>query len=136
VIVSLPAKTEVVVTARESGWARVETNGREGWLPATHLKQTVTVIEQATPSSGGFLSWFSAVLRTDRGPTVTSSRRAQTATIGIRGMDDGSVQVSKYNSEELQKLKLYSVSRSDAEEFARNAQLSAQQIAYLDGQSR
>lgn len=130
IIVALPQNADVTILKREANWAHVQANGRQGWVPATHLKQAVTVIEQAAPT-GGFLSWFSQVLRTDR-PQMVASRRAQTATIGIRGMDDGSVAVSKFNSEELQKLKLYSLSRNDAEEFARNAQLNAQTVAYFD----
>jgi uncharacterized protein YgiM (DUF1202 family) len=129
-VMALAQNADVTILKRDANWVRVQANGREGWVPATHLKQAVTVIEQAAPT-GGFLSWFSQVLRTDR-PQVVASRRAQTATIGIRGMDDGSVAVSKFNSEELQKLKLYSLSRNDAEEFARNAQLSAQPVAYFD----
>jgi uncharacterized protein YgiM (DUF1202 family) len=129
-VMALAQNADVTILKRDANWVRVQANGREGWVPATHLKQAVTVIEQAAPA-GGFLSWFSQVLRTDR-PQVVASRRAQTATIGIRGMDDGSVAVSKFNSEELQKLKLYSLSRNDAEEFARNAQLSAQAVAYFD----
>jgi uncharacterized protein YgiM (DUF1202 family) len=130
IVAPLAQNAEVTIVKRDANWVRVQANGREGWVPATHLKQAVTVIEQAAPT-GGFLSWFSQVLRTDR-PQMVASRRAQTATIGIRGMDDGSVAVSKFNSEELQKLKLYSLSRNDAEEFARNAQLSAQSVAYFD----
>lgn len=130
IVIAVAQNADVTILKREANWAHVRASGREGWVPATHLKQAVTVIEQAAPT-GGFLSWFSQVLRTDR-PQMVASRRAQTATIGIRGMDDGSVAVSKFNSEELQKLKLYSLSRNDAEEFARNAQLSAQSVAYFD----
>lgn len=128
-LTSLPLNTEILIIGRDGGWVRVRAGGQDGWIPSSNLKQNVTVIEQSAPT-GGFLSWFSSVLRTDR-PQVTA-RRAQTATIGIRGMDDGSVTVAKLNPEELQRLKLYGLSRNDAEEFARSGELAAQDIAYLD----
>ncbi len=137
-LTSLVVDAEVVVVARQSGWVRIKAGGREGWIPAAHIKSQVTVVEAAPKATGGFLSWFTAVLSSDRSRVSTGSsaaNRTRTATIGIRGLGEDGANAAKSNSEELQKLKLYSVSRSDAEEFAQNAKLAQTSVAYVDAGS-
>ncbi len=134
-ITSLLADADVVVIQRQSGWVRVKTSGNEGWIPAGHIKSQITIVEASPKPTGGFLSWFTAVLSSDRSRASTGSsaaNRTRTATIGIRGLGDDGANAAKSNSEELQKLKLYSVSRSDAEEFAQNAKLAQTGVAYVD----
>lgn len=134
-VASLLAEADVVVVQRQSGWVRVETDGRAGWIPAAHIKSQVTIVEASPKPTGGFLSWFTAVLSSDRSRASTGSsgvNRTRTATIGIRGLGEDGANAAKSNSEELQKLKLYSVSRTEAEEFAQNATLVQANIAYIN----
>lgn len=134
-IVSLLAEADIVVLQRQSGWVRVETDGRAGWIPAGHIKSQVTIVEASPKPAGGFLSWFTAVLSSDRSRSSTGSsaaNRTRTATIGIRGLGEDGANAAKSNSEELQKLKLYSLSRTEAEEFAQNAALVQANVAYIN----
>lgn len=134
-IAALLADADVVVVQRQSGWVRVETDGRTGWIPAGHIKSQVTIVEASPKPTGGFLSWFTAVLSSDRSRASTgtsAASRTRTATIGIRGLGDDGANAAKSNSEELQKLKLYSVSRTEAEEFAQNAALIQAQVDYVN----
>lgn len=134
-IVSLLADADVVVLQRQSGWVRIETSGRAGWIPAAHIKSQITIVEASPKPVGGFLSWFSAVLSSDRSRASTGSSaasRTRTATIGIRGLGEDGANAAKSNSEELQKLKLYSVSRTEAEEFAQNAAMVQANVAYIN----
>ena len=82
----------------------------------------------------GFLSWFTAVLKpvVRVGAGDSAASRVSTATIGIRGLANDGALAAKSNSEELQKLKLYSVSRLDAEDFGNSAQLTQRTVAYID----
>jgi Bacterial SH3 domain len=134
-IASLLADADVVVIARQSGWVRVKTANHEGWIPAGHIKSQVTIVEASPKPTGGFLSWFTAVLSSDRSRSSTGSsaaNRTRTATIGIRGLGEDGANAAKSNSEELQKLKLYSVSRTEAEEFAQNAALVQTKVDYVN----
>ena len=134
-VASLLADADIVVIQRQSGWVRVETAGRAGWIPAAHIKSQITIVEASPKPAGGFLSWFTAVLSSDRSRSSTGSsaaNRTRTATIGIRGLGEDGANAAKSNSEELQKLKLYSVSRTEAEEFAQNAALVQANVAYID----
>jgi hypothetical protein len=134
-ITSLLADADVVVIARQSGWVRVKTSGSEGWIPAGHIKSQVTIVEASPKPTGGFLSWFTAVLSSDRSRSSTgtsAANRTRTATIGIRGLGEDGANAAKSNSEELQKLKLYSVSRTEAEEFAQNAALVQTKVDYVN----
>jgi Bacterial SH3 domain len=134
-ITSLLADADVVVVARQSGWVRVKASGSEGWIPAGHIKSQVTIVEASPKPTGGFLSWFTAVLSSDRSRSSTgtsAANRTRTATIGIRGLGEDGANAAKSNSEELQKLKLYSVSRTEAEEFAQNAALVQTKVDYVN----
>jgi hypothetical protein len=134
-ITSLLADADVVVIARQSGWVRVKTSDREGWIPAGHIKSQVTIVEASPKPTGGFLSWFTAVLSSDRSRSSTgtsAANRTRTATIGIRGLGEDGANAARSNSEELQKLKLYSVSRTEAEEFAQNAALVQTKVDYVN----
>ena len=134
-VVAVLADADVVVVQRQSGWVRIETGGRAGWIPAAHIKSQVTIVEASPKPTGGFLSWFTAVLSSDRSRASTGSsaaNRTRTATIGIRGLGEDGANAAKSNSEELQKLKLYSLSRTEAEEFAQNAALVQANVAYIN----
>ncbi len=101
-------------------------------LPDAHTKPQFAMKEASTLPRSGFLSWFTAVLKPDAprvGGGISAGNRVSTATIGIRGLANDGALAAKSNSEELQKLKLYSVSRLDAEDFGRSAQLAPSDVA-------
>lgn len=102
--------------------------------PDGHLKLPYAMKGASSPPRSGFLSWFTAVLKpvTRVGAGDSAASRVSTATIGIRGLANDGALAARFNSEELQKLKLYSVSRLDAEDFGNSAQLAQSTIAYID----
>jgi hypothetical protein len=104
-------------------------------LPDGQTKALVSIKESSALPRSGFLSWFSAVLKPDTPRAsggVSAANRVSTATIGIRGLADDGAVAAKSHSEDLQKLKLYSVSRLDAEDFGRSAQLVSNTVAYIE----
>lgn len=134
-LASLAGETDVRVLDRQAGWVRIDVAGQQGWLPDGHLKLPYAMKDASPPPRSGFLSWFTAVLK----PVAARARagdsaagRVSTATIGIRGLANDGALAAKSNSEELQKLKLYSVSRLDAEDFGRGAQLAQNSVTYID----
>jgi hypothetical protein len=134
-IAPLAANVNVMVIARQGEWVRLDAAGQQGWVPEAHVKLLFVFKEAAPIPKGGFLSWFTAVLKPDQSRISSgssASSRVGTATAGIRGLGEDGAKAAKSNSEELQKLKLYSVSRSDADDFARNAGLVPSHIEYIN----
>jgi hypothetical protein len=134
-VATLASDTEVRVLARQIGWVRVDAAGQQGWLPNGHIKALFAIKESSPSLRSGFLSWFTAILKPDAARAsagVSAANRVSTATIGIRGLAEDGALGAKSHSEELQKLKLYSVSRLDAEDFGRSAQLAPNNVAYID----
>jgi len=135
VIAPLSANVDVMVLTRKGEWVRIDAAGQQGWVPEAHVKLLFAFKEAAPIPKGGFLSWFSAVLKPDRSRASSgssASSRVATATAGIRGLGEDGANAAKSNSEELQKLKLYSVSRSDADDFAHSAGLVQTKLEYIE----
>jgi hypothetical protein len=121
---SLPAQTKVQVLERKGAWSRVKTDTQTGWVRMMHLRGGVTIEEAAPASSrtsgGGFLSGFNRML----GGSQTSNQRAQSATIGIRGLSPEELKTATPNAEALAQMKSFASSKPDAERFAKDAPLA------------
>lgn len=134
-VAPLAANAEVTVVARQAGWVRVDAAGQRGWVADADLRQAVVIAAPSTPVRSGFLSWFTAVLKPDRlraAAGQSAVNRPATATVGIRGLGQDGGTVAKFDAPELQQLKLYSVSRADAEDFASEAGLAAANVPYAN----
>jgi hypothetical protein len=131
-ITQLPMGSSLVIKERQPNWLLVESAGKRGWVQAAHVNTSIPITESRSQSSrGGFLSWFSAVLTTDKArASAGTSAQTRTTTIGIRGLGEDGANAAKANSPELQQLRLYAASHADADEFARNAKLTATPVAY------
>ena len=121
-VAQLPENTPVKVIARGGGWTQVDAGGKTGWVRVFHLRFPSTV--QASDSSGsvGLGSIGSAL------GFGSSSRKANVATTGIRGLSPEDLKNASPNPAELEKLHSYRVDKPSAERFAREAKLVAVKI--------
>ena len=121
-VAQLPVDTPVKVLERGGGWTQVDAGGKTGWVRVFHLRFPSTV--QASDSSGsvGLGSIGSAL------GFGSSSRKANVATTGIRGLSPEDLKNASPNPAELEKLHSYRVDKPTAERFAREAKHVAVKI--------
>ncbi len=120
---SLAAQAKVQLLERRGAWSRVKTDTQTGWVRMMHLRGGV-VIEEARPASkstgGGFLSGFNRLL----GGSPQTNQRAQSATIGIRGLSPEELKTASPDAQALSAMKNLSSSKPDAEKFAKDGKLA------------
>lgn len=118
---SLPSQTKVQLLERKGAWSRVKTDSQTGWVRMMHLRGGITLDEPATTtgSSGGFLSGANRFF----GGNKQGNMRAQSATLGVRGLSPEELQTATPNPQQLAALKTFSSSKSDAEQYAKEVPL-------------
>jgi len=124
VVGELKAKDNVEITARQGAWAGVKTQaGEEGWARILNLR---TGSGQAAASGGGD-QLASLFLTGSTGTTVST---------GVKGLSADQLMSAYANHAEVGLLDGYATSNSDASQFAAEAPLSSQQVAYLAEEKR
>lgn len=123
----LPKDAGVKVLARQSGWARVESDRRTGWLRTFHLRFQGDVSKSSETTSSGFFSWLSPEKRR----TTT-----QTATIGIRGLSEEEMQNAKPNPAEFARMKSFASSKADGDAYGKRNKLAQNRIDYVSADGR
>ncbi len=125
---SLAAQTKVQLLERKGAWSKVKTDTQTGWVRMMHLRGGV-VIEEAAPAQksggGGFLSSFNRFL----GGSPQTNQRAQSATVGIRGLSPEELKTATPNAQALADMKSFASSKPDAEKFAKDAKLARADVA-------
>ena len=117
---AVPAQTTVQVLERRGAWTRVKTDSQSGWLRLMHLRGSVTVGEAPQQTkSGGFLSGLNRALGGGQG-----SQRAQSATLGIRGLSPEELKSASPNPQALAQTRAFAASKSEAEQHAKAASLA------------
>ena len=121
---SLAPQTKVQVIERKGAWSKVKTDTQTGWVRMMHLRGGVT-LEEAPPSSGrssggGLLSGFNRLL----GGSQATNQRAQSATLGVRGLSPEDLKTASPNPQALADMKSLVCTKADAEKFARDVQLA------------
>lgn len=119
-VASLPENTAVKVLARGGGWTQVDAGGKTGWVRVFHLRFTSSVQSE---SGGGLASIGSAL-----GFGGATSRKANLATTGIRGLSPEDLKNASPNPAQLAKLHSYRVDKASAERFAHEAKLAAVKV--------
>ncbi len=119
-VAQLPENTPVKVIARGGAWTQVEAGGKTGWVRVFHLRFPSTV--ESGSGGTGLASLGSAL------GFGTSSRKANTATTGIRGLSPEDLKNASPDPQQVEKLHSYRVDKSSAERFAREAKLAAVKI--------
>jgi Bacterial SH3 domain len=127
VLATLPENTPVKVLARGGGWTRVDAGGTAGWVRVFHLRFPVVAVTSS--SSGNALTGLGSAL----GFGKSRSQEANTATLGVRGLDKEQVQSASPDPEALRRLHSFRVDQATAERFARDGKLNAVSIDYERG---
>jgi hypothetical protein len=122
---SLPAQAKVQLIERKGAWSRVKADtadAKTGWVRMMHLRGSVIVEEAPQQTkSGGLLSGFNRLL----GGNSQGNQRAQSATLGIRGLSPEELKTANPDAQQLAMMKSFAASKPDAERFAKEVPLKA-----------
>jgi len=126
---SLAPQAKVQVIERKGAWSKVKTETQTGWVRMMHLRGGVTIEEApqsgSRSSGGGFLAGFNRML----GGNQQTNRRAQSATVGIRGLSAEELKTASPNPRALAEMKSFVCNQSDAEKFAKDVNLAKVDVA-------
>jgi Bacterial SH3 domain len=128
-LATLPENTSVKVLARGGEWTRVEAAGQSGWVRVFHLRYPA--VAQTAPSGNALTSIGSAF-----GFGRQTSQKANTGTVGVRGLDKDKVQSASPDAEALRRLQSFRADQPGAERFAREGKLNAVSVDYETGGRR
>lgn len=116
---TLAAQTTVQLLERRGAWTRVKTDSQNGWLRLMHLRGSVIVSDAPQQTkSGGFLAGLNRALGGGQG-----SQRAQSATLGIRGLSPEELKSASPNPQALADTRSFAASKPEAEQHAKVAGL-------------
>ena len=118
----LPANTTVDILERRGGWMRISTKGKSGWAK---LHQVRVGAGPEAKKSGGL-----AVLK-NVSQTGRSGSQGIVATTGIRGMSAEELKNAKPDPAAVKKVDGYSVTTSQAREYAKAAGLKESNVPAL-----
>ena len=126
---SLAPQSKVQVIERKGAWSKVKTETQTGWVRMMHLRGGVTIEEApqsgSKSSGGGFLAGFNRLL----GGNQQTNQRAQSATVGIRGLSAEELTTASPNPQALAEMKSFVCNQPDAEKFAKDANLAKVDVA-------
>lgn len=123
---SLAAQSRVQLLERKGAWSRIKTESQTGWVRMMHLRGGVTIEETPQPTkSGGFLTGFNRLL----GGSQPTNQRAQSATLGVRGLSPEDLQTAAPNPQQLAALKSFAANKPEAERFAKEVPLNKVDVA-------
>lgn len=123
VIENLDANTPVTIQQRRSSWSQVATAANTGWVPTL----TIRVISATQQSN---VDGATDVVTERLGGVGTE--KTVVATFGIRGIDEEKLKTAKLDEEQLALLESYQVSKGEAAQFSRSADLKSNNIDYFD----
>lgn len=124
-LASLPVGTRAEQLEARGGWVRIKADTGEGWVRGTHMR--IAGAAKAAPAAStanpvtGLTGLFSA-----------SSTRP-TATTGTRGLTQEQLANAQPAPAEVNQLERYSVTATQAQQFAQSGKLAAQQIPAYTG---
>ena len=111
--------TPVTVVARQGGWVEVSSGRTRGWVRMFSVRSSVGGGSNAASELAGLAR--------------AGQRRPGNivATAGVRGLNEEELKTAKYSERGIQDLASYSVSAGAARQFASQARLARQNVAYL-----
>lgn len=119
VVAHVEKGASVEILARQGGWTQISSGGKTGWVRILSVRST-----GKSAGSGDVLGIVQAgTSKRDPGKVV--------AVAGLRGLNEEELKQAKFNGNEIKKLDGYTISRPDAERFAREAGLKAGSVGYL-----
>lgn len=119
---SLASGDKVEIIAKDGGWLSVKSAKGNGWVHMLSIRKTGS--GKAANNAGGLLALASG--RAGTGKVV--------ATTGIRGLNEEELKAAHFNAEQLALAESYSVSKTQAQQFAAQGKLKARAMNYLPGE--
>jgi hypothetical protein len=120
IVTQLQASVTVDVIERKGGWSMVKHGQQQGWVRTLNLRFGSSNNNSAAVSD----AYKIATGRAGSGNVVT--------TTGVRGLDEESLKTAQFNEQQIKLAESFRVSSTDAQAFARQAELSSQRISYLE----
>ena len=117
-LATLPEKTKVEIISRQGAWLQVKEQ-QQGWVRLLSLR---TGEGRATGGDSGLKSLLNLGRSGNTGVTVAT---------GVRGLSETDLKNARPNPQELEKLRQLTIHPAEAQKFAANGKLTAQQINYL-----
>ncbi|MBL4638665.1 MAG: SH3 domain-containing protein [Proteobacteria bacterium] len=122
IIEKLNADTPITIQQRQSRWSQVETAANTGWVPTLTIR-IVSVTQQSN------IDGATDVITERLGGVGT--KKTVVATFGIRGIDEESLKGGELSEEQLSLLESYKVSKNEAAQFSRSADLKSKNVDYF-----
>ncbi len=130
IVKQLADKTPLQLQERKGAWSRVKSANDTGWVRMMHLRGGATVVADEKSPSSGWLSRMNSLL-SGSSSSRTTNQRAQSATVGIRGISEDDLRNAEPNPVEFAKMKTYTASDADARLLASQGKLTFRNVAYL-----
>lgn len=121
-LTTLPPRSRVEVLARQSSWTQVKSASFSGWVKMLSLQLETS--GQSKSGDNGLSALFNV---------ASTGRSSSTVTTGIRGLSEEQLKNAKPDPQALQAAKRFAVSREDAQRYAAEGKLNAQNMDYLNG---
>lgn len=112
----LSSGDKVDILETQGGWYKVKSGKLNGWV-------RMLSIRRGEPRKGGGGTNDLVALATGRAGTGRV-----VSTTGIRGLDEEELKLARFDEAELRKLDVYSASRAEAQDFARQGKLKARKV--------
>lgn len=127
IVRQLAEKAPLQLQERKGAWSRVKVGNDMGWVRMMHVRGGATIVVDEKSSGGGFFAGFNRLL----GGGNRGNQRAQSATVGIRGISEEDLRNAEPNPAEFAKMKTYTASENDARRLASEGRLTFRTVAYL-----
>ena len=130
VVKQLADKAPLQLQERKGAWSQVKSGNDTGWVRMMHLRGGATVVADEKTTSPSWLSRMNNLL-SGTSTSRTTNQRAQSATVGIRGISEDDLKNAEPNPVEFAKMKSYMASDADARLLALQGRLTFRNVAYL-----
>ena len=115
----LMAGEKLDILSKDGGWFKVKAGKSSGWVRMLSVRKGDA--RKGSNEASGLLALSSG--RAGTGKVV--------ATTGVRGLNEEELKAASFNAEELKLAESYTVSRVDAQQFAKSGKLVARSFDYL-----
>ncbi|MGH8369637.1 MAG: SH3 domain-containing protein [Gammaproteobacteria bacterium] len=124
-VTQLPVNTSVTLVERKGGWYHVMLgNGQQGWVPMTSLR--LGEGSEAPSKSGWSYGALTGMFQSGRSSTTDA-----TASTGVRGLNEGTIQNAVPDPKAVLALTQFAATPEAARSYAAKLKLKTEQVAYL-----
>ncbi len=116
----LPEKSHVEVLARKASWMQIKHDDTTGWVKMLSLRFGDATQQKSGDS--GLSALFNVASTGGSGSTVST---------GVRGLSEENLKNPKPDPQAMKELQRYTVSKRDAQSFAKSGKLRSNQLDYL-----